>query len=490
MSTTAPSLPDWARELESALENCRVETDVDIVASMSRDQAPFAPAGQASALVRARSIEHVITTLRFANEKKIPVVTRGAGTGLAGGANAVDGCILLSVASMDRILRIDPATRTAVVEPGVLNATLAEQVATQGLFYAPDPASRAISSIGGNIATNAGGSCCLKYGVTGDHVAALKVVTAQGELIKTGAITAKNVAGLDLTRLFVGSEGTLGVIVEATLRLLRAARPASTFVAFFDSLAKAGQAIVALESRLDLSLLEVMDRTTLKAVDDLTRMALDTTAAAFVLAQSDASHAESIIEQCEPICAALGARDCAITHDPDEGKLLLTARRMALPALEKLGATLLDDVAVPRPRLATMIEEIERIAERHSLVIGTFGHAGDGNLHPTIVFDHHDNDSKKRAFAAFDEIVRAAMVLGGTIAGEHGIGTLKQPFMRDMVGQTEQALMRQIKTCFDPNHILNPGKAYLRAQRTTGVKHRQSRRLPLTRDSRGNGKAS
>jgi glycolate oxidase len=449
----------WIDELGAALVSCGVDADPDIVASYARDQAPLAPAGVASALVRARTTEHVTTTLKFANERGIPVVTRGAGTGLSGGANAVDGCILLSVAALDQIVHIDPAARTAVVEPGVLNGVLAAEAATRGLFYAPDPASRAISTIGGNIATNAGGSCCLKYGVTGDHVAALDVALADGRIIKTGALTAKNVAGLDLTRLFVGSEGALGVIVQATVRLLRAPRPASTLVAFFDTLEAAGNAIVEMETRAELSLLEVMDRTTVVAVENLTRMDLDTSAAALVLAQSDAVDGAAAMEACDLICHEHGARDTARTDDAAEGKLLLTARRMALPALERMGTTLLDDVAVPKPALTQMMSRIARIATERDLVIGTFGHAGDGNLHPTIVFESGDDPSRARAFLAFDDIVRAALDLGGTITGEHGVGSLKRAYLSRMVGPAELSLMQQIKGVFDPNGILNPGKA-------------------------------
>lgn len=450
----------WAVELEAALQSCPVEVDPDVVLSYSRDQAPLAPAGVASALVRARSVEHVVATLRFANERRIPVVTRAAGTGLAGGANAVDGCIVLSVAGLDRILRVDVASRMAVVEPGVLNGALASEVAAHGLFYAPDPASRDISTIGGNIATNAGGSCCLKYGVTGDHVAALKFVTADGSLLRTGALTAKNVAGLDLTRLLVGSEGTLGVIVEATVRLLRTPRPASTLFAFFDTLESAGEAIVAMDSSHDLSLLEVMDRTTIGAVEQLAHMDLDTSAAALVIAQSDSATARAVVEACEEICRVHDARAMGRSDDPAEGKQLLAARRMALPALERLGTTLLDDIAVPKPALVTMMGRVAQIAELHQVTIGTFGHAGDGNLHPTIVFQSSDQASRARAFAAFDQIVRAALELGGTITGEHGVGSLKRDYMAAMVGEAEQALMRRIKACFDPNGILNPGKGF------------------------------
>lgn len=450
---------DFVQELAAAVPGARVDSDPDVVASFSRDQAPLAPAGVAVALVRAKSVEDVQKTLAFANERGIPVVTRAAGTGLAGGANAVDGCIVLSVAALDKITRIDEAKRIAVVEPGVLNAVLAREVASRGLYYAPDPASREISTIGGNIATNAGGSCCLKYGVTGDHVAALTLVLADGTLIHTGAVTAKNVAGLDLTRLVVGSEGTLGVVVEATVRLLRAPSPPSTVVAFFDSLATAALAVVQMEAEVDLSLAEIMDRVTIQAVEDMARMDLDTSAEAFVLVQSDAPDSAVAMARCRAICEALGAKSVLATDDPNEGKQLLAARRMALPALEKKGATLLDDIAVPKPALAEMIRRIQHVADVHGLVIGTFGHAGDGNLHPTIVFDHASPASTSAARAAFDAIVRDAVELEGTISGEHGIGSLKSAYLGSMLSEAERALSRRIKAAFDPRGILNPGKS-------------------------------
>ncbi|MFV8749073.1 FAD-binding oxidoreductase [Nannocystaceae bacterium ST9] len=449
----------WIDRLELALGG-PVVRDRDILAGFVRDQAALAPAGFPAALVRARSIADVVATLRFANAARIPVVTRAAGTGLAGGANAIDGGIVLSVAGMDRILAIDPIGRTAEVEPGVLNARLAAAAAELGLFYAPDPASREISTIGGNIATNAGGACCLKYGVTGDHVLSLAAVLADGTPIRVGSNTGKDVSGLDLKRLLVGSEGTLAVIVGATLRLLRAPLPASTLVAFFSSLRDAAEAIVAMEAQAQLSLIEVMDQTTLRAVEALAGMQLDTDAAAMVLVQSDASDAATVVAACESICVAHRARDVVCSDDPDEGKQLLAARRMALPALERLGTTLLDDVAVPKPRLAEMFELAAATAARHGLVIGTFGHAGDGNLHPTLVFDGRDPASVEAAHAAFDELLRGAVALGGTITGEHGVGTLKHRHVGLMIGEAERALMRRIKLAFDPEGILNPGKKF------------------------------
>jgi glycolate oxidase subunit GlcD len=449
----------WLTDLRAALPGVKVVDDPDLLLAVERDHAPLAPAGRAAALVRARDVEQVAACLRFANDRHIPVVTRAAGTGLAGGANAIDGCIVLSVLEMDRIVAIDPLARTATVEPGVLNARLAAAASEHGLYYAPDPASREISTIGGNIATNAGGSCCLKYGVTGDHVASLVAVLADGTRIRAGVPTRKDVAGLDLKRLLIGSEGTLAVIVEATVRLLPKPPAAATLACFFSTLDDAAAAIVELDTQ-PLSLLELMDQTTVRAVERMAGMQLDTDAAAMLLLQSDASDADAVIDTCARICARHGARDLVRSDDPDEARALLSARRMALPALERLGTTLLDDLAVPKPVLAAMFEAAAQTATRHGLTIGTFGHAGDGNLHPTIVFDAGDPRSCAAAQLAFDELIAAALALGGSLSGEHGIGSLKQRHVAGAIGSAEQALMRRIKAAFDPRGILNPGKGY------------------------------
>ncbi len=450
----------WLGELERLLGAGRVVTDADVTAAHARDQAGLVPAGTPACLVRARSVDDVVQTLKLADEHLVAVVTRGAGTGLAGGANAVDGCIILDVSGMDRVLEIDPVARTATVEPGVINADLVAAVAEHGLWYAPDPASRAISSIGGNIATNAGGACCLKYGVTGDHVAGLTVVVPGGRIVRTGARTAKDVAGLDLTRLLIGSEGTLGVIVAATVRLLPTPAPPATLVASFPTLATAGAAIVALQAQPDLSLVEFMDRTTVRAVEAHIRMGLDTDAEALVLVQSDSLRAAADVAACETLCAEHGASFVAATDDPVEGEQFLHARRMALPALESRGAVLLDDVAVPVERIPDLLRAVDVIADDHDLVIGTFGHAGDGNVHPTIVFDPTDTDSEARARAAFVAIVRAAVEMGGTITGEHGVGLLKRDLLEEVADPTALALMQGIRRVFDPNGILNPGRGY------------------------------
>ncbi|MEZ4442726.1 MAG: FAD-linked oxidase C-terminal domain-containing protein [Polyangiaceae bacterium] len=451
-------MTDVVARLVDALPPDEVVQDPDVIAAYARDAADLCPVGEARALVRARSVASVATTLRLAHEARCPVVTRGAGTGLSGGANAIDGCLLLSVAKLDRILHIDRAARLAKVQAGVLNGDLDRAAAEHGLMYAPDPASRDISSIGGNVATNAGGACCLKYGVTGDHVAEITAVLADGSIIHTGATSGKNVAGLDLNRLLVGSEGTLAVIVEVTVRLLprRAAR--GTLVAFFSTLADAGRAIVELGSSASLSRLEVMDQTTVRAVDDLLHLELDRDAAAMVLAQADTADAQAIIAAAETTCERHASSTVFTTLDESEGKVFMQARSAALPALEKRGPWLLDDVAVAPTRIPELLELCARAANDHEVVVGTFGHAGDGNLHPTLIYD--GEDGRRRALAAFDAILMGTLELGGTVTGEHGVGLLKRPHLERMLGSRELQLMRGIKTVFDPRGILNPGKGY------------------------------
>ncbi len=445
-------------DLVARLGSDHVVTDPDILRTYQHDHAALSDAGQPAAVVRAHHVDHVSTTLALASRHATPVVTRGAGTGLSGGANALDGCIVLSTVAMDQILDIDAVRRTATVQCGVLNGDLAAAVAAEGLWYPPDPASRDISTIGGNIATNAGGSCCLKYGVTGDHVAAITAVLADGTILRTGASTRKNVAGLDLTRLLVGSEGTLAVIVEATLRLRPAPHPPSTLVAFFATAEAAGRAVVAMGQVAHPSLLEMMDRTTIAAVEAMTHMGLDTTAGALLIVQSDARAGADEIEAMADAAAAAGSTYQAHTTDPAEGDQFLAARRSALTALERQGTTLLDDVAVPVPLVPVMLTRIEQISAARGVVVGTFGHAGDGNLHPTIVFDPAEPGSVDAARLAFDDIVRLSLELGGTITGEHGVGSLKEPYLEAMVGPVARGLMGRIKAAFDPAGILNPGR--------------------------------
>ncbi|MBF4997395.1 FAD-binding protein [Nocardia sp. BSTN01] len=436
-----------------------VITDPQVMAGYSRDQSLLSPAGRPIAVVRARTTDDVVSTLTIANRYAVPVVTRGAGTGLAGGSNAIDGCIILSTERFDRILDIDVRARTATVEPGVLNGDLAAAADRRGLWYVPDPGSRAICTIGGNLATNAGGACCAKYGVTGNHVARIKAVLADGRIIHTGADTLKNVAGLNLTQLLVGSEGALAVIVEATVRLRTKPRTSSTVVAVFSAVAHAVEAVLSIREVADPSLVEFMDRTTIVAVDEMTRMGLDATAGALLLIQCDGTDGREDAQRSADACRAAGAGEVHITSDPAESEALMHARRVALPALERCGSTLLDDLAVPVHRLPEMLDAIEWIADRYELVIGTFGHAADGNLHPTVVFDAADPEATARAYRAFDDMMNRCLSLGGTITGEHGIGDLKGRYLESMVGSAERELMRRIKEVFDPKGILNPGRA-------------------------------
>ena len=442
-----------------------VTTDPEVVASFARDEAALGVQGGAGgagplAVVSPRSTADVAAVLAIAHEHRVPVVVRGAGSGLSGAAAAPDGSVVLSTRRLARVLEVDPVERLAVVQPGVVTGDLRAAAADAGLFYPPDPGSVAFSTVGGNVATNAGGMCCVKYGVTGDFVLGLEVVLADGTVARTGRRTAKGVAGYDLTALVVGSEGTLGVITEITVRLLPAPGPARTLVATFPSLGAAGAAVAAVtRAGLDLSMLEVMDRTTLDAVDRLTGMGLgaDGTPAAMLLAQGDGGSAAAALEAMAVLCGDAGAEDVVVADDAAEGEALLEARRQALPALERLGDWILDDVCVPRGRVVDLLEGIERVAAAQALTIGVFGHAGDGNMHPTIVHDAADPASVAAAARAFDAITSLALDLGGTITGEHGVGRLKRDWLARELDPGAMAMSRAVKVALDPRGILNPG---------------------------------
>jgi glycolate oxidase len=345
------------------------------------------------------------------------------------------------------------------VQAGVINARLREAAAAEGLLYAPDPASFEFSTIGGNVATNAGGLCCVKYGVTRDAVLGLEIVRADGRATTLGHGTRKDVAGYDLTSLLCGSEGTLAIITAATLRLLPLPPPAHTLAASFGRLDAAGDAIARICRRHRPSMLELMDRTTIAAVEELRPMELDLAAEAMLFARTDAGRVQGAeeIAAIARVCEEAGA-DLVLTSDEEaEGRMLTAARRLAYPALERRGATLLDDVAVPLPAIGALLRGIERIAAEHDVLIGTFGHAGDGNMHPTIVYDHADDEHVARARRAFDAILALACELGGTITGEHGVGLLKRDAAAGALAATAD-LQRAIKDAFDPDHLFNPNK--------------------------------
>jgi glycolate oxidase len=446
--------------LRDVLQEDRVITRPESLAGLSRDQTQLLEPGTPIAAVFPITTSEVAAVMRLASTHRVPVVPRGAGSGLSGGANAVDGCVVLSLARMDRILEIDPYDLVAVVEPGVMNATLASEVAKRGLFYAPDPSSFEISSIGGNLATNAGGLRCLKYGVTRDAALALEVVLADGDTLRAGHRSVKGVAGYDLVGLFVGSEGTLGVITQATLRLRPPPPPPGTLLASFSSLAQAAQAVAAMTAAgATASVLELVDRTTINAIEDWRQLGLDTDAAAMIIARSDtADFGQAELDLVEQACRAAGAKELIRSTDAVESEGLMSARRAAFPALERLGVTLLEDVAVPRGRVVQLVEAITRISDRFEIRIGTFGHIGDGNLHPTLVVPRGEAEARKRIWPAAEAILEATLELGGTLTGEHGIGALKRQYLPQELGATGLRVSRAIKSALDPHWILNPGK--------------------------------
>jgi glycolate oxidase len=456
----------WVTELQDVLGADSVLTDPDVTAAYARDQAMLAPAGTPAAVVLPRTTADVVAVMQVATRHGVPVVPRGAGSGLAGSSNAVDGAITLVMTRMDAVLEVSPADRLAVVQPGVVNKHLRDAVAGYGLFYPPDPSSYDWCTIGGNLSTNSGGLCCVKYGVTTDYVMALEVVLADGRVLRTGRRTVKGVAGYDLPRLFVGSEGTLGVITEATLALRPAPKRPVTLAASFATTAQTGQVVErVVTSGLVPSLLEVMDNTCICAVDDLLKADLDRSAHALLVAQSDSGGAVAVeeIEALAQLCREAGAEFVHTTDDPAEGDLLLQARRMALPALELLGTTLIDDVAVPRSRIAAFLDGCDTVARQRGLTIGVVGHAGDGNMHPTICFDPADDGQRERAYAAFDDICELGLSLGGTITGEHGVGAIKVDWLEREIGPVALDVHRAIKDALDPDGLLNPGKVFRRA---------------------------
>jgi len=462
--------------LGRGLPSDRLVIDPDVLAAISHDEAEWAPVGQAVAGVRARTEGEVRHVVRTCAEFGAPVVPRGAGTGLSGGANATDGAVVLDLSRMNQVLEIDSDNMTCVVQPGVVNDDLKAAVAAHGLWYPPDPASAPWSTIGGNVATNAGGLCCLKYGVTRDYVLGLRVVTGAvpdaagyraaalgyGDVVRLGRKTNKGVAGLDLTGLLVGAEGTLGVITEVTLRL----RPAltgtpRTIVGAFGDLVTAGEAVSLVTRRgLTPSVLELLDRACLTAVEEWKHLGLEADAAALLLARVD-TRGDAGNEEADALAVAMtdaGALWATRSTDDTEAEALFDARRLAYPALERLGPVLTEDVCVPRSAVPAMLARIEAIAAAHGVTIATIAHAGDGNLHPLIITPPGDEAARLAAQAAFTEFLDAAIELGGTVSGEHGIGLLKRDGMRRELDPGALAMQEAVRRALDPLGIFNPGK--------------------------------
>ncbi|CAN5487595.1 FAD-linked oxidase C-terminal domain-containing protein [soil metagenome] len=450
--------PNTISELAAELPEGVIVTDPDVVASYRQDRALDPDAGTAMAVARPRRTEEVQTILRWATRHGVAVVPRGAGTGLSGGSTAVTGGIVRATEKM-RDITVDPVTRTAVAQPGLLNAEVKRAVAEYGLWYPPDPSSFEICSIGGNIATNAGGLCCVKYGVTTDYVLGMQVVLADGTAVRLGGPRLKDVAGLSLTKLFVGSEGTLGVITEVTLRLLPPQPAACTVVASFPSVRAACDAVGAVTTKIRPAMLEFMDAVAINAVEDKLKMGLDRSAAAMLVAQSD-ERGPTGAEDAEFMAAVFteyGASEVFSTSDAEEGEAFVVARRFAIPAVEAKGSLLLEDVGVPLSALADLVAGIEKLAADTGLMISVIAHAGDGNTHPLIVYNPADAAETERANKAFGDIMDLAVSLGGTITGEHGVGRLKKPWLAGYLGPEAMELNRRIKTALDPDGILNPG---------------------------------
>jgi glycolate oxidase len=444
-------------ELVAALGSAVSIDPVDLE-PLREDRSGRVSDGAPLALVTARSIADVQATMRFATRFGIPVVPRGAGTGLAGGGTAGPGEIVLSTLELKDILEVNVDDELAVVQPGILNDDLNAALAPRGLWFAPDPASKAISTVGGNIATNAGGLLCAKYGVTREAVLGLKIVLADGRLMSLGHRTVKGVTGYDLTALLVGSEGTLGVIVEATLKLRALPTgPKATIGAYFSSVEQAARAsAVITASRIRPAAMELIAQSALTGIGEYLGLDLGSRGS-YLLVQLDGGSAAAEAEAAVNIIRSLGG-DAEITTDDSEGDRLFAIRRSFHPAMSMRGTVLIEDVAVPRSQLPAMFAAITEIEQKYGMVIPTVAHAGDGNLHPNFIFD--GDEVPADVWAAADELFVACLRLGGTLTGEHGVGILKRRWLRDELGDDQVDLQRELKRVFDPDNLLNPGKIF------------------------------
>lgn len=460
---TSPDRPvePLAAQLITRLGPDVVVTDPDIALTYAVDSSFGAVAPDRFIVVRARDEADVVEVLAHAQAHGIPVVPQGARTALTGAACASEDSIVLNVEALQR-LDIDPVEGQARVGPGVVTAALKAACAEAGLHYPPDPASADMCTIGGNVATNAGGLCCIKYGVTGDYVMGLEVVLPGGERMRTGKRTAKGVAGLDLTGLFVGSEGTLGVVTSAVVRVLPAPDPRLTAVATFASLDAAVAGVLAVRAdRHRPVLLEFLDRASLEALATIGDYGFPTDCEAALLVQSDRpGHTAEDVQRYADALTAAGALETAIADNPAEAELLMQGRRMLNFALEAKGGRLAEDMCVPIARLGDFVRAGQAISARTGVEITLSGHGGDGNLHPSLFFERGDVEGWHRAEAALAELLRSALELGGTITGEHGVGTQKRPYLGWELGVAELARQRAIKALFDPRGIMNPGKVY------------------------------
>lgn len=455
---------------ESVLHDLRSIAGRDNVLTSREDLIPYSFDGTASlqqmpgAVLFVETTEQVAAILRLANERRLPVVTRGSGTGLSGGSLPVADCLVLCTVRMSRILEVDSANLTMMVEPGVTTIQVADAATAVGLFYPPDPGSMRISTIGGNVAENSGGLRGLKYGITRNYVMGLEVVLPDAEILWTGNKCVKDVAGYSLRDLFVGSEGTLGVITKVLLRLIPKPAAKKTMVATFASLEAAAQTVSdIIAARIIPCTLEFLDRTTIHCVEDFAKVGLPLDCESLLLMEAD-GHPAAVAEEAakmEELARKNGSLQVRVAKDDAEATSLATARRSAFSALARVApTTILEDATVPRSELARMIRFVEGVAKKHRLRIGTFGHMGDGNLHPTFLTDERNHEEIHRVEEAFKEIFDEAIRLGGTITGEHGVGLAKKSFLPKFAGDAQMRVMRELRRALDPHGILNPGKMF------------------------------
>lgn len=415
-------------------------------------------------VIQTISVDELVDLVKYANQEKLPISPRGQSTSLSGGPLPVKGGIVLDLSVMNDLLEIDEEDLVAVVSPGVLTSEIHKAAEQKGLMYPPDPSSSHVSTIGGNLAENSGGPRGLKYGVTKDYVIGLEVITPQGELIRTGGRTVKNVTGYDLTKLIVGSEGTLGIITKATLRLIPKPPASETVMAIFDSLVDAGAAISRiLSSGILPSKMELMDQASIQAVENYEPSGLPTDAEAMILIELDGHPAavQDEAKQVDKVCKEAGAREVRVPKTPAEKTEVWKARKLVSPAIVRIKPTKIsEDATVPRSKIPEMCRRLQEIKKKYNVHLVVFGHAGDGNLHPNIIADKSDKEEMKRVEQAVAEIFEAAVALGGTLSGEHGIGSMKAPFMEMELGAVGLDMMKRIKQAWDPNNIMNPGKIF------------------------------
>jgi glycolate oxidase len=440
------------------------------VLTLLEDIVPYSFDGTAALKQRPGAVVFPLTAVevaecvRLARKCSVPVVTRGSGTGLSGGSVPLDGCLVICLVKMDKLIEVDEKNLTLRAQSGVITKEIDDAAAKVGLFYPPDPGSMKISTIGGNVAENSGGLRGLKYGVTRDYVMGIEVVLPDGTLTFLGNKCVKDVAGYSMKDLFIGSEGTLGIITEVILKVLPRPKARKTMLALYDSMEAAAKTISAIiAAKIIPCTLEFLDRVTVQCVEDYAKIGLPTDVEALVLMETDGHPVvvEEEAAQMMELARANGARDVRAAADEAEGAKLAAARRNAFSALARVRpTTILEDVTVPRSELATMVAFIDSVAKKHKLQIGTFGHLGDGNLHPTFLTNERDHEEMHRIEVALEEIVEETIRLGGTVTGEHGVGLAKKAFLKRQLGEGSYELMRSIKQALDPQGLLNPGKIF------------------------------